>query len=601
MKNSKSAILLLTVAAVLSMSYAKSVVHAPAPRAPKETKVGGLTAVLADMSWERSVNISSLEYRDESIAPPALSHDEPLCRLSIRNLLPIPRTLEISAQSIRSSTSKRTLTIGPTSTATVTLPLALAYEHTSYGTHSILVTEPVPPAEAGGQGRKTVDSIKLANRVSEYDESSSSSGSSAGSSLLLSDGITRDSILPAFKKDFNTLELRRKAEEWPRDFRAYLPFDAVCLAKEVESALPGETRTAIRAYELLGGSVLTMQDGAHRPDDMANTIYFAKKRRIGDLDVYGYRWGRHSAFAGNITKVPIKVGRSLPVGLLMVLLALVAVVVIPITVWYCAKKNKRLLLLVVVPGSALALTVFVAIIALAAYGTTPATRLQSVTILDPANRLAVTRGQFAVFSPVQVTGRVSIPSDMSFRLRGRANYDPLTANYGENCRLSGDWIKPLTAVFFDFERAERRSERLDVKSGADDAITVANLLGSPIAEGFVQLHGIRYEIPPLAPGEEASVKGRQFVVISTKPAKPPADELAALFFAKGGGYGRDWNKTLQIVHGRDKIIIPDGTYIVRLAGCPFVPSPLAEIETDETAESVVAGCMASGNGKEVSK
>jgi hypothetical protein len=47
--------------------------------------------------------------------------------------------------------------------------------------------------------------------------------------------------------------------------------------------------------------------------------------------------------------------------------------------------------------------------------------------------------------------------------------------------------------------------------------------------------------------------------------------------------------------------MPDGTYIVRLAGSPFFPSPLAETKSYETAEAVVAGCVAPEGGKEAAK
>ena len=271
----------------------------------------------------------------------------------------------------------------------------------------------------------------------------------------------------------------------------------------------------------------------------------------------------------------------------------------PVTVWYCARKNRRLFLLAALPGSALALTIVVALVALAAYGTTPTVRVQAVTILDPESRLAVSRGQFAVFAPGQVSGKMSIPSDASFRLRGRQD-GYLRVKCGETFRLEGEWIKPLSAAFFDFERAERRSERLEVKRGADGKITVANLLGSPIVGGQLQLDGQRYKIPPLAPGEETSVAGTPFAALSAKHLRSPAEELAAAFFGKSADYGRNWSKTLEIADG-ERTAMPDGTYVVRLTGSPFFPSPLAETKSYETAEAVVAGCVAPEGGKEAAK
>ena len=302
----------------------------------------------------------------------------------------------------------------------------------------------------------------------------------------------------------------------------------------------------------------------------------------------------------HFSKVPIKVGRSLPVGLLIWLLAIVALVAMPGMVWYCAKKNRRLLLLAVLPASAFALTAVVAVIALAAYGTTPTLRVQSTTILDPASRLAVTRGQFAVFAPGQVSRKMSIPSDASFCLRSRDGIvDQLSVDYAESCRLEGNWVKPLSAAFFDFERAERRSERLDVKRGADGSITVANLLGSSIVEGFIQLGGMRYRVPPLAPGAEAAVS-EKVPSVETSPSTTPAEALAERLFSASTNYGRRWSSTIEIA-SNTKTPLPDGTYIVRMVGSPFFPSPLAGTKAYETMESVVAGCIAAEAGKEAAK
>ena len=399
--------------------------------------------------------------------------------------------------------------------------------------------------------------------------------------LLLSAGIVRDSVLPAFKHDFNTVELRRDAADWPRDFRAYLPFDAVCMTREVAATLPEETRAALRAFEILGGAVITFADGKTVPPNLQSTAEAAQRRRICDQNIHEYYYSStpDSRFTENHACVPINVGKSLPVGLLVFLLLLVAFIAMPGIVFVCAKRNRRLLILAALPGTAFALTLVVAAIALIAYGTTPTVRIQSVTILDPESRLAVTRGQFALFAPGNVTEEMSIPSDVSFRLRGRGN-ERFTASFGESCRLSGDWVKPLTATFFDFERAERRSERLDVRPAQDGDLVFANL------------HS-RYKVPALAPGEQATVKGEPLPDKAAANAPLPHETL----FEKGTSYGRNWKDITELIE-KDKLLLPDRTYVVRLAGSPFFPSPLASRKTYETAEAVVAGRIADDGGKE---
>ncbi len=595
----KTLLPILAAAMAATTAEALSVTETP-KAAAKEHKVGGQSAVLTDSAWKRCGIIESLEYRDESVVPETLSHDEPLYRISLRNLLPVRRTFTVTAVDVHASETKRTVSVEPMSTVTATLPLAMAYEHSHSRGNTVSIMEDNPPASARPNGRG-YETLVPANRPSEYYDQRSRTCPS----LLLSDGITRDSIMPSFKNDYDTVELRRSAEDWPRDFRAYLPFDAVCIAEGAEKAFTPETRSALRAYELLGGAVVKMKDGASHPKDLEGRTNASRVRRTGDLKIlsyYGYSHGYSNygnKFSDNIAKVPMKVGRSLPIGFLVGILALVAIVAAPIAVWYCARKNRRLLLLAVLPGSALVLTVAVAAVALVAYGTTPTVRVQAVTILDPESHLAVTRGQFAVFSPVPVTGKMSIPPDASFRLRGRGTSSLLEVACEDSLRLKGEWVKPLSAAFFDFERAERRSERLDVRRGADGNVTVANLLGSPVACGSLQLGGYRYRIPSLAPGEQAPAE-KLSRTQSIANGRKPADELAKAFFSESADYGRNWSKA-PMASDDDKRLFPDGTYVVRLVGSPFFPSPLAGTESYETAESVVAGCIMAESGKEASK
>ena len=584
--NTKSSILVAAALAAFPLAVpANNPPLTPGPKTEKK-EIGGSTAVLSPASWNRCSRIDALEYRDETVVGSDITHDEPLSRIALRNTLPFPRTIQVSVQAPRSALSTRTVTLGPGASATITLPGVFTVEDSySYGESDITLFEAKPPNSNGPKS----ESLQLSSRVSDFHNSAY-----GRANLLLSAGIVRDAVLPAFKHDFNSVELRRDAADWPRDFRAYLPFDAVCMTKEVADALPEESRAALRAFDILGGAVITFADGKSVPSNIQSTADAAQKRRIGDLDVqkYYYSGTPDSHFTENHACVPINVGKSLPVGLLVFLLLLVAFIVMPGIVFVCAKRNRRLLILAALPGTAFALTLVVAAIALIAYGTTPTVRIQSVTILDPESRLAVTRGQFALFAPGNVTEEMSIPSDVSFRLRGRGD-ERFTASFGESCRLSGDWVKPLTATFFDFERAERRSERLDVRPTQDGDLVFANLLGVPVTGGTARFGNNRYKVPALAPGEQATVRVEPLPDKAAADAPPPHETL----FGKGTSYGRNWKDITELIE-KDKMPLPDRTYVVRLAGSPFFPSPLASRKTYETAEAVVAGRIADDGGKE---
>lgn len=587
----KSVLLFAAALAAFPLAFhAKALSIVPDPKTEKK-EIGGSTAVLSPASWKSCSRIDALEYCDETVVGSDITHDTQLSRIALRNTLPFPRTIQVSVQAPRSALSTRTVALGPGASATITLPGVFTVEDGyRYGESSITLFEAKPPNSNGPKS----EPLQLSSRVSDYHHASYRHTVENDVNLLLSAGIVRDAVLPAFKHDFNSVELRRDAADWPRDFRAYLPFDAVCITKEIADALPEETRAALRAFEILGGAVITFADGKSVPSNLQSTAKTAQRRRIGNLNVqyYPYSGTPDSRFTENHACVPINVGKSLPVGLLVLLLLFVAFIVMPGIVFVCAKRNRRLLILAALPGTAFALTLVVAAIALIAYGTTPTVRIQSVTILDPESRLAVTRGQFALFAPGNVTEEMSIPSDVSFRLRGRGN-ERFTASFGESCRLSGDWVKPLTATFFDFERAERRSERLDVRPAQDGDLVFANLLGVPVTGGTARFGNSRYKVPALAPGEQATVKGEPLSDKAAANAPLPHETL----FEKGTSYGRNWKDITELIE-KDKLLLPDRTYVVRLAGSPFFPSPLASRETYETAEAVVAGRIADDGGKE---
>lgn len=578
------------LAAFSTVIPAKALSIVPDPKT-KKTEIGGSTRVLNPASWKSCSQMYALEYRDETVVSSGITHDAPLTRMSLRNAHPFPRTIQVSVQAPRSALSTRTVALGPGASATITLPGVFTVEDGYNSGSSVSLYEQKPPND---DHPKMEHLQQLSSSVPQFYCNSYGDKVENEVNLLLSAGIVRDSVLPAFKHDFNTVELRRDAADWPRDFRAYLPFDAVCMTREVAATLPEETRAALRAFEILGGAVITFADGKTVPPNLQSTAEAAQRRRICDQNIHEYYYSStpDSRFTENHACVPINVGKSLPVGLLVFLLLLVAFIAMPGIVFVCAKRNRRLLILAALPGTAFALTLVVAAIALIAYGTTPTVRIQSVTILDPASRLAVTRGQFAVFAPGNVTEEMSIPSDVSFRLRGRGD-ERFTASFGESCRLSGDWVKPLTATFFDFERAERRSERLDVRPAQDGDLVFANLLGVPVTGGTARFGNSRYKVPALAPGEQATVKGEPLPDKAAANAPLPHETL----FEKGTSYGRNWKDITELIE-KDKLLLPDRTYVVRLAGSPFFPSPLASRKTYETAEAVVAGRIADDGGKE---
>ena len=400
-------------------------------------------------------------------------------------------------------------------------------------------------------------------------------------------------------KDFDcfVLSLKRPAKDWPSDYRIYTTFDAVVITPALQAAFPDSVRQALADYATFGGFVFVTPDssasgGLTNNKDVARcfhgNISSAQHQLIGN-------YHSSNSVAQNLAFVPLATRTPIPTMLLLTLLAAFSFLAIPAVLFIFAQRNQRLRALVVLPVVSFCLAALVGLIALVFFGVTPTERLQSITQLDQTTRHAVTRGQFGVFSPIPLSGKLHFPADSSFLLRNRDRKTKCGYVLADDFQLTGDWVRPLSATFVDFQRVSHQAEKLDIQPAGTNQIRITNLLGAKVTAGSVTFNGRIYALGTIEPGAVVTRSSET----PLHPPKPPDARTKILgaaetAFHQKTSFGRNWPE-LTKHFAKPDLPLPNGTYVAWLDGSPFFPSPFGTRKTYSSRQSLVIGTFAEGS------
>ena len=387
---------------------------------------------------------------------------------------------------------------------------------------------------------------------------------------------------------FKANQFRFPAANWPGDWRCYSTYDGVFITADEYATLGADVKSALETYRALGGTLVVAkgQDGfadQKEAADLPRMIDRSVAVLVGDLDLRSYYYGK-SESTEDLKRIPIEAKASVPVNALLAVLAVFALGIVPTMILISVRRNARMKLLAWLPGSAAVFAVIVAISAFVFFGTTPSVRLQSVTVLDQTTKKALTRGQFAVFSPVSVDGRVEFPSDAAFarrNFRSDGRSDSIKVESTDVQRLTSGWVKPLVTTFLDFTRVCERSERLDFRVSPTGGVTVVNLLGAKVAWGYANVGGRLWCFRDVEPGAEVPAQSVE------NPRLYPAGERYP-FTSKETDFGRNWTKTVEFAKEKSFARTPAGEYVAEVEGSPFFQSPLAR-KANTSAAGIVFG------------
>lgn len=539
-----------------------------------------------------------LEIVSHTLAAPEPVHGEIVLDLTLRNRLDRERRIELSPHVSNSALVLRTIALAPKEGVRARVPVPLVVESRAFSSSSFTIDDPARPSE-----KKAFPIHRITGLPDGYGRYGAGPGHGQKREILVSSAFSAECVLrdvpglaadpgsshrASHYEDSDVVRLVAEPSDWPDDWRAYSTFDAVMVDPALMDFFPDSVKRALEDYSAMGGAVLKLapaSDGGVAPGDRAEA-----NRRIDDA----FMRLRVTSLAESVDLVdaPAGIGLAIPGGvpqsLVLFFLAALVFVAMPVAARMCVKRGRRLLMLLVLPALAAVCALGVYLASIAAYGFTPSVARRAVTFLDADAHRAVTRGRIAVFSPVSLAGGVRFPLDASFARvsapqSGRNARPPTMRADGEQVLEGSDWIPPLVATYFTCDRAENRPERLEVSVEPDGAVRVANLLGARVVEGSVRVGGRPFFFNGLEAG--ASVRIPSTAEDATAPRFDSAEDAHADVLGDFARWQWDWTAV-----GKPALASPpEGAFVARLAGAPFMPSPLAGRRSEESAESIVVG------------
>ena len=565
---------------------------------------------IGQSAWgKEKPQLSALEYRAELIALEHSYHGAPVIRIDLRNAMPTERSFVLSMRPNGFAAINRSVILAPNGSASLTFPIfptGTGFRQCHINNFDIRETTPGSTQATGRIHLSNSYSIHTTEYYSRFDRKPNILMAHALSPESFAKNLVIPEDKPAStppkrsksksqseKSDFpcQILRFKREAKDWPTDYRVYSTFDAVVVTPALHAAFPPAVRQALSDFSRLGGAVLVTPDNS----ESGGLSAIAERRRFRDaINIANEMLVSETiSMTNSLSGTPMSLKSTVGLEILTPLLVLFAFAFVPYVFIANARRNRRLRALVIIPAVSVGFALVIGVFSLIFYGTTPTERLQSVTLLDQQTHRAITRGQFAVFSPLPLSRELNFPLDSMFSKRSfdYRNEGSQSVEIGDTYRLDGEWVNPLTSAFFDFQRVSRQSEKLDVKLLGDNRVQVVNLLGAKITELRLRAGKRTYALNSLQPGETKVLE----------PISEPVRVVSRLdlmdkLFGNTTNKGRKWPKLLEKLAlsddpklHRGQFSPPDSTYYALVEGSPFFPSPFGKRKTHASRSAIVVG------------
>lgn len=311
----------------------------------------------------------------------------------------------------------------------------------------------------------------------------------------------------------------RNPADLPADPRQYWPLSTVSLTPEQWSRLDAPRRDALLAWVELGGSlhvasrsgpdaVMAEILGAHPPSSLVHrpggtgSPYGMGGILFGEAPEQGVTPAYLEAALALTPSWPVA---TLSRWLLIPLVAIFALLIGPGTIWFCHRRNRPALALLVIPAISLCACLSILLASLLHDGVTPKVCRQTLTCLDQRNGLATTAQVLGIEAPLGLFGPVVFPEEALVLLAPQDTASPRATVSGPELHIRGA-VLARTPMFFAAVHRERRRERLDVRREGD-AVHVVNGLGVPVTHLVLRDagHTLWHHAGTIAPGSEATL------------------------------------------------------------------------------------------------
>ena len=339
---------------------------------------------------------------------------------------------------------------------------------------------------------------------------------------------------------YATIDLGLPASAWSGSWLGYSRYDGVVVSDEDIREMPLNVQSALWRYVECGGALLVLR-GRELPDSwrlkvgadtagLANyDVGFGQCLVSAEMDTKHLtpdQWAEivsswvqtatpmrivHSVEDAN-TMFSVVSGLGVPVRGMFLLMLLFALAIGPVNLIALSRKKRRIWMLWTTPVISLITCLAVFGYATFAEGWTRHARIEGLTLLDERTHRATTIGWTAFYS--SLTPGDGLHFDYETELTPQIAATPLkgtprTVDWTHDQHLASGWMTARVPAHFMLRKSEVRRDRITVRRGVSDSLSVVNGLGADISQFWLaNRDGAIYSGTDIPAGAEAELVSR---------------------------------------------------------------------------------------------
>jgi hypothetical protein len=348
-------------------------------------------------------------------------------------------------------------------------------------------------------------------------------------------------------KSYEIIDLGLPVSAWSTNWLGFSRYDGVVVTGDDIRQMPPAVQSALRRYVECGGALLVLGGlelpeswelrESQRSDPLADSVGLVNYN-IGfgqcivstETDTKGLKseqW-REIVDSWVKTATPWQIGWSIeeanhrfpvvskglgvPVRGLFLLILLFAVAIGPVNLIVLSRKKRRIWMLWTTPVISLITCLAVFGYATFAEGWTRHARIEGLTLLDERTHRATTIGWTAFYS--SLTPGDGLHFDYETELTPQIASTPLTGtprtvDWTHDQHLASGWMTARVPAHFMLRKSEVRRDRITVRRGVSDSLSVVNGLGADISQFWLaNRDGAIYSGTDIPAGAEAELVSR---------------------------------------------------------------------------------------------